>query len=63
MIMHPGLRLVYSSNLAAGYSSSIFVLLTQAEIADDLRLVHLQISVEGVLHRQSFPAAALLSYE
>ncbi len=58
------LKLVYSSNQASGYSSTIFILLTPANsIPEQLQQIHLQITVEGVLHKQTFDAYSDLRYE
>jgi hypothetical protein len=46
-ITDTNLKLVYSSNLAQGYQSTVFILLTQQNIPDELQVVHLQIIVEG----------------
>jgi hypothetical protein len=62
-IIDTNLKLVYTSNQVPGYSSTIFVLLTQNEIPDSLQLVHLQIVVEGVMHKQTFDALVDLKYE
>ena len=62
-IIDTNLKLVYSSNLASGYQSTIFVLMTQSHIPDELQLVHLQIIVEGVLFKQTFEANTNLNYE
>ena len=56
-------KLVYSSNLAAGYASSVYVLLTRAHIPDELRRVHVRIVVEGVLTSATLDADANMSYE
>jgi hypothetical protein len=56
-------KLVYTSTQAAGFSSTIFMLLTKSQIPDTLKHVHLKISVEGVLHKQTLDAYASLSYE
>lgn len=57
------LKLVYMSSLASGYSSSIFLLLTENEVPDSLQLIHLKIVVEGVLFKQTFDAYSNLKYE
>ena len=62
-IIDTNLKLVYSSNQAAGFTSTIFILLTQSNIPDNLQQVHLQIVVEGVLHKQTFDAYPDLKYE
>ena len=58
-----GLKLIYSSSLAPGFSSSIFVLLTQSSIPETLQQVHLQIVVEGVIQQLIFDAYPNLHYE
>lgn len=62
-IMDTNLKLVYSSNQATGFSSTIFILLTKKQIPETLQLVHLQIIVEGVLHKQTFDAYSDLKHE
>jgi hypothetical protein len=57
------LKLVYTSNQAAGYQSTIYTLLTQEQIPEQLQMVHLKIVVEGVLHKQTFDAIENLHYE
>ncbi len=57
------LKLVYTSNQAAGFSSTIFILLTQNTIPDALQRIHLKITVEGVLHKQILDAYPSQSYE
>jgi hypothetical protein len=57
------LNLVYTSSQSAGYQSTLFVLLTPETIPDRLRVVHLRIEVEGVLHRIKFDAVEMLRYE
>lgn len=58
-----GLKLVYTSSQAPGFSSSVFVLLTPSSIPAALQQVHLQIVVEGVVHKTSFDAYPDLRYE
>ena len=57
------LKLVYASNQAPGFSSTIFILLTNSVIPSNLKRVHLKIIVEGILHKQIFDAYTELSYE
>jgi hypothetical protein len=63
-LIDTNLKLVYSSNQATGFSSTIFILLTRKQnIPETLQVVHLQITVEGVLHKQTFDAYPDLRYE
>ena len=62
-IIDSNLKLVYTSNQAAGFSSTIFLLLTRNQVPDTLRQIHVHISVEGVLHKQTLDAYPSLSYE
>ena len=57
------LKLIYSSSQAPGFSSSVFVLLTQTTIPESLQQVHLQIVVEGVVQKSTFDAYPGLRYE
>lgn len=62
-IIDTNLKLVYASNQVSGYTSTIFVLLTQANLPETLQQVHLKIVVEGVMHKQVFDAYPNLKYE
>jgi teneurin len=62
-IVDTNLKLVYVSSLASGFSSTIYVLLTQSKIPENLQLVHLHIMVEGVVHKQTFDANPDMRYE
>lgn len=57
------LSLVYTSNQAAGFSSTIFILLTKSLIPEALRQVHVNIVVEGVLVKQKLDAYPSQSFE
>jgi len=62
-LMDTDLKLVYTSNQASGFSSTIFILLTKRSIPETLQRIHLKITVEGVLHKQVLDAYPLQSYE
>ncbi len=62
-LMETGLKLVYTSNQASGFSSTIFIVLTKSTIPESLKLIHLKIAVEGVLHTQTLDANPSQSYE
>lgn len=51
-----GLNLVYHSSRAAGYLSTIKLQLTPEKIADTLKLIHLKITIEGILFERTFEA-------
>uniref|UniRef100_A0A1B6CCY7 Tenascin-like protein n=1 Tax=Clastoptera arizonana TaxID=38151 RepID=A0A1B6CCY7_9HEMI len=51
-----GLNLVYHSSRAAGYLSTIQLQLTPEEIPQTLQLIHLRITIEGILFEKKFEA-------
>ncbi|XP_054085510.1 teneurin-m isoform X2 [Zeugodacus cucurbitae] len=51
-----GLNLVYHSSRAAGYLSTIKLQLTPETIPDSLHLIHLRITIEGILFERVFEA-------
>ncbi|XP_069968168.1 teneurin-m isoform X2 [Bactrocera oleae] len=51
-----GLNLVYHSSRAAGYLSTIKLQLTPETIPDTLHLIHLRITIEGILFERVFEA-------
>ena len=53
-IIDTNLKFFYWSNQAAGFTSTIFILPTQSNIPDNLQQVHLQIVVNGVLHKHEY---------
>lgn len=57
------INLVYTSSLSAGYQSTLFILLTSDVIPDELRIVHVRVEVEGVVHRVKLDAAEMLRYK
>jgi len=62
-IAESSFKLIYMSNLLSGYMSSLYLLLTNEKIPRNLQLVHLKITVEGVLFKQIFDASENLMYE
>lgn len=62
-LIDSSLNLVYMSSQANGYYSSLYILLTQNKIPDDLELIYVEILIEGVLNRQEFIARPNLMYE
>lgn len=57
------LKLVYTSSQAAGFASTIFILLTKESIPESLKQVHVHIAVEGLVHKQRLDAYPSQSYE
>ncbi|XP_025831537.1 teneurin-m isoform X2 [Agrilus planipennis] len=51
-----GLNLVYQSSRAAGYLSTIQLQLTPENIPSTLKLIHLRITIEGILFEKTFEA-------
>lgn len=51
-----GLNLVYHSSRAAGYLSTIQLQLTPEVIPPTLNLIHLRITIEGILFEKTFEA-------
>ncbi|KAI1279584.1 Teneurin-m [Halotydeus destructor] len=56
------LSLVYNSSRASGYRSVIELTMTPEKISNQLKLIHLKISVEGNLFERQFEADPLLKY-
>ncbi|KAG8184007.1 hypothetical protein JTE90_024464 [Oedothorax gibbosus] len=56
------LHLVYHSSRAAGYLSTIQLQLTPDSIPASLRLIHLRISIEGILFEKVFEADPAIKY-
>ena len=57
------LKLVYASSQAAGFSSTLLMLLTGARVPGALKHVHVRVHVEGLVHRQRLDARPQQSYE
>ncbi|CAG9856806.1 unnamed protein product [Phyllotreta striolata] len=57
-----GLNLVYQSSRAAGYLSTIQLQLTPEVIPDDLKLIHLRITIEGILFEKVFEADPVIKF-
>ncbi|XP_074039433.1 teneurin transmembrane protein Ten-m isoform X2 [Leptinotarsa decemlineata] len=57
-----GLNLVYHSSRAAGYLSTIQLQLTPDEIPSDLKLIHLRITIEGILFEKVFEADPVIKF-
>ena len=53
-----GLHLVYHSSRSVGYESTIQLQLTPSVIPKTLRLLHLRITIEGILFEKTFEADA-----
>ncbi|XP_072158624.1 teneurin-m isoform X3 [Bemisia tabaci] len=51
-----GLNLIYHSSRSAGYLSTIQLQLTPETIPDTLQLIHLRITIEGILFEKTFEA-------
>ena len=62
-IMDTNLKLSYTTNQAAGFYSTIYILMTSDLIPENLQQVHLKIEIEGVVNRQIFDAFPNLRYE
>jgi hypothetical protein len=62
-LVDTNLKLVYTSSQAAGWQSTIFVLLTPSHVPSALRQVHVRVEVEGVVHKSVFEAKEMLRYE
>lgn len=56
------LHLLYKTSDTAGYRSVILIQLTPKTVPQNLKLVHLRISIEGDVHTQLFEADANLTY-
>ncbi|XP_072394437.1 teneurin-m isoform X1 [Diabrotica undecimpunctata] len=57
-----GLNLVYQSSRAAGYLSTIQLQLTPEVIPSDLKLIHLRITIEGILFEKVFEADPVIKF-
>jgi hypothetical protein len=62
-IMDTNLKLTYTTNQAAGFYSTIYILMTSNYVPENLQQVHLKIEIEGVMNRQVFDAYPNLRYE
>ncbi|KAJ8984541.1 hypothetical protein NQ317_006827 [Molorchus minor] len=57
-----GLNLVYHSSRAAGYLSTIQLQLTPEVIPKSLKLIHLRITIEGILFEKVFEADPVIKF-
>ncbi|KAI4462797.1 teneurin and n-acetylglucosamine-1-phosphodiester alpha-n-acetylglucosaminidase [Holotrichia oblita] len=57
-----GLNLVYHSSRAAGYLSTIQLQLTPEVIPSTLNLIHLRITIEGILFEKTFEADPIIKF-
>ncbi|XP_046748396.1 teneurin-m isoform X1 [Diprion similis] len=57
-----GLNLVYHSSRAAGYLSTIQLQLTPETIPPSLNLIHLRITIEGILFEKTFEADPVIKF-
>ncbi|KAK9876572.1 hypothetical protein WA026_013952 [Henosepilachna vigintioctopunctata] len=57
-----GLNLVYHSSRAAGYVSTIQLQLTPENIPLSLKLIHLRITIEGILFEKTFEADPVIKF-
>ncbi|CAK1578856.1 unnamed protein product [Parnassius mnemosyne] len=57
-----GLNLVYHSSRAAGYLSTIQLQLTPEEVPPTLALIHLRITIEGILFEKTFEADPVIKF-
>ncbi|XP_050443335.1 teneurin-m isoform X3 [Adelges cooleyi] len=57
-----GLNLVYHSSRSAGYLSTIQLQLTPDTIPSTLKLIHLRITIEGILFERTFEADPVIKY-
>ncbi|XP_026805650.1 teneurin-m isoform X3 [Rhopalosiphum maidis] len=57
-----GLNLVYHSSRSAGYLSTIQLQLTPETIPPTLKLIHLRITIEGILFEKIFEADPVIKY-
>lgn len=57
-----GLNLVYHSSRAAGYLSTIQLQLTPDVIPASLNLIHLRITIEGILFEKTFEADPVIKF-
>ena len=58
-----GVYLVYHSSETQGYMSTIMIQLTPAQIPANLAIVHLRVSVEGLVYEKVFEADRGLKYK
>lgn len=56
------MHLVYHSSRAGGYLSTIQLQLTPDNVPKDLKLIHLRISIEGILFEKVFEADPAIKY-
>ncbi|VVC91201.1 unnamed protein product [Leptidea sinapis] len=57
-----GLNLVYQSSRAAGYLSTIQLQLTPEKVPPTLALIHLRITIEGILFEKTFEADPVIKF-
>ncbi|CAH2092375.1 unnamed protein product [Euphydryas editha] len=57
-----GLNLVYHSSRAAGYLSTIQLQLTPEKVPPTLVLIHLRITIEGILFKKTFEADPVIKF-
>ncbi|XP_013175096.1 PREDICTED: teneurin-3 isoform X2 [Papilio xuthus] len=57
-----GLNLVYHSSRAAGYLSTIQLQLTPEKVPPTLALIHLRITIEGILFEKTFEADPVIKF-
>lgn len=57
------LYLMYHSSRSAGYMSTVFVQLTPDQLPHGLVIIHLRISIEGLLFEKTFEAEPNLKYK
>ncbi|XP_022179145.1 teneurin-m isoform X3 [Myzus persicae] len=57
-----GLNLIYHSSRSAGYLSTIQLQLTPETIPSTLKLIHLRITIEGILFEKTFEADPVIKY-
>ncbi|VVC40590.1 Hypothetical protein CINCED_3A025864 [Cinara cedri] len=57
-----GLNLVYHSSRSAGYLSTIQLQLTPDTVPSTLKLIHLRITIEGILFEKTFEADPVIKY-
>lgn len=57
-----GLNLVYHSSRASGYLSTIQLQLTPEDIPATLKLIHLLITIEGILFQKTFEADPVIKF-
>lgn len=58
-----GVYLVYHSSETQGYMSTIMIQLTPDDIPENLAIVHLRVSVEGLVYEKIFEADRGLKYK